>query len=652
MRLMPPDQLKAKRLLLKLNTYAPDKLQKSTDLITKGESYFSKEQIKDALDIAKEAQQAAWEAEQQSYRLRTDAKQADADESIKVAETAGARLHSPQSFNQAIDARQRSTNLYTQENYHDALESAQQALELANYSRMRIISDAEKHSQSALAAEAETYSKETIDTALIALANAKTQMDNKNYTESNSSAQSALEKAKTAENTSWKLRSDDLVKRNDVLVDKLMQNKALEKVETSYAESIRVLALAKANYEVESYKSSYEKLVEAQAKLQETWEELRQVGKASIAAMKRKIDDIKNLVKDDYGNKEVSMLIDNIPKAETMLEKGELGGLFDLEMAFNQQSSISSNNIKSNNMQLMITQIQDQLNKYETSKLTLFIPEETADIRKRLGEISNKTKEMDQYDNILQSLGSIESEVKALPEVGERAITNRVTGLKRKLNQALQNEADRLVPEDYEKALIAYKEVPVDITDVDSYQELYNQISIAEGLADKASEFAQIRSKEEAYKELLKTYIIDTNALLSGFSGVTDHGYEFFLVAKPSNQVNVYRELQRDLPVAAFYKRSVLLNDKINQVQPPVTLNSLHKHVLDTFDELVKSADYFQKYGMYNRYDEVTRSGFLKNAYAHLEKLKINLQYLDQVLEEQGTKTVKRNAFSRWLRRS
>ena len=637
-----------KAVVAEAETYAPDKLQKADELIVEGESAFSKEEIKKSLTLAKEAQKVAWDAEQQSYRLRTDAKQSDARKAIEVAETAGARVHSPKFFNQSLTALQNSEGLYGEEKYYDALQASQQSLDLAQYSRLRIIKDAEKFSQSALAAEAETYAGDVIKESLMELSKAKTLMESKNYSESNELAQIALDKALTAEKISWRLRSDDLVKQNDELVNKLMNNKALEKVEASYAESIRVLALAKADYEVESFKSSYEKLVEAQTKLQSTWEELRQVGKASIAAMNRKINDMGFLVLDQFGTQEKTLLIDYIPKAQLLLDKNELGPLFDLETEFTVQMSASTDKLKTHNMEVMIADIDSMITKHETSRLTLFIPEQTADLRSQLSAQKDRIGELGQYEDILNNLDSIKNEVMGMSAVGERAIDNRITGLQRKLNQALQNEADRLVPKDYENALIAYKEVPVDISDVESYQDLYNKIVHAEELADKASQFAQTRIEEEAYKELLKSYIIDTNALLSGFSGVTDQGYRFFLVSKPSEQVNIYRELQRELPASAFYKRAVLLNDKINQVNPPKTLTSLHNLGLDTFKELVSTADNFQKFGMYNRYDESTRAGFIKTAYDHLATLKENLQLLDQILEGKKIESSKNN-FVKWM---
>ena len=363
----------------------PEKLKKVQSLLSDGENAFNQNQIRKTLDISESAIAEAWGAEQQAYKLRTDATQADADASIILAKESGAGEHSPLLLNQALNARKQSDQLYSEEKFQEALNAAVQGNDLAIQAKLRLINDAEKATQSALAAQAETYDGETIKTALSSLTQAKMLMDSKDYPASNKIAQVALTDAVKAEKLTWKLRSDKLRVENQGKISDLEKNYAPTKAPKSFQECQNLMVAAQAFYGIEKYQSCFEKLVEADTKVEKTNQELGQIGIEAIASLRKGVEEIKSVIKDDASLAKVIPLMDQIPVAQNYLHEGNLRGLFDLQDKYNKEQEACLNSIKKSNLDNMILSLRNELAEMDKNGVTLFVPEEKNKNSQRVG---------------------------------------------------------------------------------------------------------------------------------------------------------------------------------------------------------------------------------------------------------------------------
>jgi hypothetical protein len=93
------------------------------------------------------------------------------------------------------------------------------------------------------------------------------------------------------------------------------------------------------------------------------------------------------------------------------------------------------------------------------------------------------------------------------------------------------------------------------------------------------------------------------------------------LASRTTESVDVYRELQSELPVEEFKTQSAELYSTILDIRPPASLEKVHREVVAAFRTVAEAADLSEKFGEYSLYPRDERVRFLRQAYAKLSEM-------------------------------
>lgn len=623
--------------------YQTERTGQAGSSLSSAETAFAQGRFGTAIQSALNASASARSAERETYRLRTEETRRTALQEQQLAIDSGAKDHSPEMFLAGLDALAESRTLYDETRYKEALAVAQRSLDSFHGARFRIINEANAAIESARAARAEEYEPRQLQNALAQLADARIAMNEARYTVSNETAASSRRVAEQAENATWKTRTEEQLATNKGNIARLAANLAPQKVEATYRTGVDLEVAAEKLYGSASYHEAYDTSVKAAQTLEQAENELIAVAEGDI----QKLDDhgsaVLNLGGGDYTAQEVSRVYAQVNAARESVAGKAYKTAFEQVAIGNDLAIAVEQNVKTNNVTQGIASIRQTLASMEANGVLLFVPEPAAEIRAKAAEIETQ-RDFITYDEAMAEIGAMKSAAEAMEQTALDAIDDGLSTAQRLLDEARRAQALVFVRDTYFDATDAYKRAMayrelLDAPVEGNFKDMHSLYEVAVKQADKVhADTNQIRD-EKAYKDIIfyndSSYMNDMASLLLDFSSVTNFTPQFYRAAKSSKDVDIYRQLQKRITAPELLNRSRYLYDSVSNYVPPSRLEGLHKKVVESFDELVKAADLFVRYGEYGKYQDNLRQQFIEDAFLHLAKVKILNEQIEAELVRQ-----------------
>jgi hypothetical protein len=609
--------------------YAPELLQQARVSLRKAETELASEQLKRSLEASDQSREQGRQAESKTYRLRTDEKMEEVKQERQLAIDSGAREHSSAIFLSAAQSEKESNEKYSDGQYEQALAAATESAQSYKNARMSKIQAAQSAQRSAVEAKAGEYDPEILSQAESTLSTAILAMEDKNYVESNQSADQARRLAAQAERTTWMKRAEAEIAQWEAAQAKARQNYAEEKAPDLLARSKDFGVEAKAEFTVQSYKPAYDMAVKAMEKIEEIEDKLGSEAQSTLARMKSRVDKLTPLVVDEFGRQRLGTLIQLSGQAARAETENNYQVVFSVEDQFETQAGVVESELKTHKIQYQKEQIQASLAEYASRGLTNFLPEQMEEIRTSLAEIGvmadegTESEEGMTFDEASSRLDALVARVERIPQMADAEIEKTVAEIQSQLTEARQADAPNLIPEQYNEAVDSYsKMLNYPRGEGGNYQELHQLLVRAKEQAAEAYAQTNHAIDVQNYREVIQSYIKEMNSLLTSFSTVTDFDKRLLVAASSTKQTDVYRELQREITANTLFQRSKLLLDRARQLNAPDTEKHLNELILKTFGELVEMADYFERFGQYDKYDKELRDRFVLQAYDKLENVR------------------------------
>lgn len=619
--------------------YAPALLSSARAAINSASSAVAGDQFRRAFDLARTAEETAARAAAQSYQTRTQETLAQAREQLNLAVRAGAREHSPALFVNATDFQEQATRLLGRQAYREALDAATQALFYAEDARLNKIRRAQELADASLEANARNYAPVAIAGAIEQLAIAKDAMRTGDYPTSNRHADQALALATEAFNSTWKQRSDALIAEVRAAVQRAQTNRAPEKAGELYAAAVQQLAQGEAAYATGQYDKAYAGADEAAQTLMQLEIEMSQVADAEIDAINRKIQAIMELGVDDTVRQEMTPRLNNLAMAREAMQKGDYLTAFNLTEQIRKDMDIAQSFAVRHQVNTRLASLQALMAEYNANGAAKLLPERFAQFQQQIDRMVAGPIEEASYDDTVVEIAALRKAIVDVEAEIRTSVEERIANMESQLDQARREEAEIYFPKEFQAALDAFTAMR-NLPRGRNYLEIYTTLTAAETAVTSTLEKAVVGRLERAYKLEIQDRVKEMNDLLNQFENVTQVGRNAWRTAiggpettSSNKRYNIFGAGQTRLKAETFLTLATDLRRRVREVKQPTTLNTLHDKVLQTFDTLVITADYFAKFGDVRAYNRELRLLFLDRAYENLRKLQeMNAEISGQLL--------------------
>ncbi len=605
-------------------TLVQDEFEKSVNIVASAREKLAEESYKEAIERAQQAAELATGSRSTAFRIRTEAEQMVAGEEIDAANKAGASTFASMVLGDALDALSRSEKEYAAGAFEAALSDASEAERLAVRARTTLVDEAQAAVDSARGALAASYAKEGFFQAEELLVKAKSAMKGKDYASSNQSARQAAILAKDAEVSTWKARSEEKISYLKKEVEKLTAQLAPERAQEEWKNARLLLVDAEGTLPSGEYARTYVRAEAAEGAVSAAWAKLREKAEEEINVLTGLSSNVEKLALDTTGRQEWSLLFPLITKAKTAFEQGGYRTVFETVDAGKILAAQVDERVRQHNIASKKSEIEAELQSYSQIGVANLAPEIHSSIAGRVAAV-DPVKAAADYDETMRTLEGLKNESDDLPRKADSAVDRTLAFAKRTLTEAQTAGALGFARKQYEASAGEYK-YALGYPREGSYHELARLVSEASVSAVAALNRTMVAIDENDYRDTITDYMFQLTALLGRWPFANTPGtgkitIEVVLAARSTQDVNAYRELQRELTSKQFKSDAGELYSTILDIRPPASMAKVHREVVGAFRTVAEAADLFEKYGEYSLYPREDRVRSLRAAYSKLNKM-------------------------------
>ncbi|MCA9431549.1 MAG: DUF4398 domain-containing protein [Candidatus Omnitrophica bacterium] len=616
--------------------YAEDLLSKTSTVMDDARSAAAQANWKDAIQAANEALESASSASSQSYRLRTDELQPEAEEELAMSQEAGAAGYAADIYNQALAAKEHSGVAYSNDNFKTALQELTQARDLGVKARNHMIESAQKAVDSAIDAQGNDYEQQLLGEALASLADAREKMKSSNYTDSLSAARVAKEKAETAETRTWEARAKTSIADLNKKRADAETGRGPTYAEEEFGKMARTLKEAEADFAAGNFKEAYQASDRGHQEADQVFARLKDEARLVRGDYDRQVALLKTFVEEDTGRAFLEQATLRLGRIDDAILNEDLGRAFALYEEGDREVTSQIQAIKVININNKISNLKARVQEDQANGLFQFVDTTADEYMAQLNgveydpELDRLKPNQDLYTEAIRELARYESE---LDRMKDRAISNvetRIQRVRTDIDNAREIGARDLVKAVFDSAVDSYEKTRdllyvirnnLESETPANFVTLGNQLGQAESQAAQLNQTVIGQRNSVDYLRDLILWTYDMTRYLDQWYPIEELGYQMIMIAEPTSAVDSYSEMQTGISAADLLTEAERLYDRISPITPPPDQAQLHALALASFKKFLESADGFYRYGQYSRYPKSQREGFLYQAFTHLEEL-------------------------------
>ncbi len=578
---------------------------------------------------SQQAIQSAEDAESRAYQLQAQNNIQESKELISKAEDANQKKLSPLAYRNATQALEKTQKLISAQQFKEAYEQSEIAVEKADRAYNNMVMTAQEKTDSALQAEAMTYSRPEIQQALVLLTEAEEAQKANNYTVANEKAQKAIDLAEEAEYFTWKQRSISLIHKLEGIKESLEEENAHLITPGLYNQALAAFAEAKTNQIDGDYAESFQQADKARRTRDQIWSKMESELNQFLNEMKNVTTWMGENALDEKGRELKVKLMDEITILERQIALDNWAEAYVAADKVNAAAQKYSSKMGDRNLNILAGKLSDTLSSYKKQNALEIVPEQKEMFNNTLKTLRSSAKDGETYSEAYQKYEAAQDTVDELPnmiveQAGQR--TEEIASiLQQARNAGPQNAgAQKFFPERYEELASELQWLRNAIRGED-YAGISQRLSHLEEAAPKLLEETQVAVAEDDYLENLQLSLNQANNLLQDF-GPTNLPKELFIASRltehqlDAKNVDMYRAMQTKLSAKSLRINAEIFENRIKEANPPETLNSLHDKAAKSFELLRKAAEGFEVYGNSDLHDIYYREKRLEQSYEYLEE--------------------------------
>lgn len=616
--------------------FAQDLLADTSTTMDDARAAAAQSRWKDALEAAAKARDLANQASAQSYRLRTEELESEAEAELGRASASGSASYAADVYNRALAAKEYSTVAYSNGDYKEALTQLTEAQTLAVQARNQAIEEAQAAVDSAIEAKANDFEQELLGGALASLADARDKMAEESYEASLAAARKALESAKSAEQKTWQERARASIESLTAQVARSEASRGPSYAQEEHRTAAQTLKSANQSFANGAFKEAYMASDRGLQEAEQVFARLRDEARLVRGNYDGQVGLLKTFVEEETGRAFLQEATLRLGLIDEAILNDDLGEVFRLYEEGDRAVTSQIQAIKVININNKIASLNERIRQSQADGLFQFVETSADEFLRRVAEIEYDPEldrlkpNQDYYVEAQRNLARQESELDRLRERAIGNIETRIQRVRTDIDNAREIGARDLVQGVFDTAVDRYERTrdllyvirnDLSTSQSTSLVELGNQLTEAEAQAAtlNSTVISQRNSVDYLRDIILWTY--DMTRYLDQWYPVEELGYQMIMTSAPTAQVDTYRQMQQGISAANLLKEAQRLHQRVTPITPPPDQAQIHQLAVQSFTTFLSSAEGFYRFGQYSRYPKQQRESFLGMAFTSLEEL-------------------------------
>ena len=596
----------------------------AVNLRSSAEQALENDQFLTSIQRAEQSMDVARQAENQSYRLQVNQNLKRVNEMMVEAQRAEQDTLSPLTYREALEAREETLALLDSQQFREAFQQSQEAVEKANVAMNAVVLAAQQATDDAIEAGAMTYSSDEMNQALVLLNEAEAAQDVDNYAEANQKAQQASEIAADIEYFSWRLRSADLLRRLEGSVEELETQNAQEKTPALYRKVVTSLAKAKVAQVDEDFERCFEFADAAADAKQAVWDSM----KADLTRQKMQLKQTAEWLgqqAQDTGGRDIAIgLIERINELNRQIDLQNWREAYSVASVAQRKADQKMDQMIRKNRYAFADELVAMVGDYEEVNALSIAPEQQEQIDQTIEMLRHPEDDVT-YAEMLDAYNQAQQTISQLPDSIQEQASQRTEEIATVLQEAEDAGARDFFP-DRTRELVSDLQWLRNSIEGDDLQGIAHRLRTLEKEAPALLAATELAVAEDNYLQNLQDQLSLANNLILDFESFTSYNKKLITAAQlteykiDENAANMYENLQTTISAKSFRINAELLLERVHDLNPPETLEGTQKKAIQSFEYLVRAGKGFEIYGETDTYDLNYREEAMLNAYDHLEK--------------------------------
>lgn len=602
--------------------WVPVQYKQAQSAKTSAEANLEKKEYLSAIRNAESVVEKSNAAESKAYQLQAQQNASKAERLITEAKRANQQKLSPLAYANAVQAQKEVASLLKQNKNQEAYQASLEMVEKSDRALNNLVYSAKEATDAALEAEAMQYAEADVKQALTLYNEAEEAQNSDNYSTANQQAQKAIELAKQAEYQTWKQRSTALIMDLEGLKLRLDNHLASQKTPALYRDALVNFAEAKIENLEQDYEKSFDYAAKADATEELIWDTMKNRLSQKSEELTKMAEWLGENAMDQSGRELKIHLMDAIAELDRQIQLGNWRTGFEAAAQADQVAQQTIDEMKQNNRVVMATKLENLLQPYSEVDAVSIVPEDQALFNQTQQDIANDaTDYTSAYQNYQKSLETIEN----LPDNIQNYTRQRIDEIARILQQAFEAEAPKYF-KDWYRELSSDLQWLRNSTRGNDYEGIAKRLKKLEKEAPELLNATQVAIAEDNYLEQVEYNIQQMRTLLQDFGPIADMPKQLFVAASMTEHtmdtanVSMYKSLQQKISAKSFRINAEILEDRVKELEPPESLEKVHKNAILSFMYFRKAAEGFEIFGNNDVHDLEFRERRIEYSYDYLDK--------------------------------
>ncbi|MDP8245061.1 MAG: hypothetical protein P9L94_13340 [Candidatus Hinthialibacter antarcticus] len=576
-----------------------------------------------SIQKSEDAIEAAKSAESRAYQLQAEQNLRKANDLIAEARRAQQDDLSPNAYRKALYATEDGGEMLSKGSYQEAYKVSLDAAAKADRALNNIVLTAQESVDSLLFAEGVTYAQPETQQSAALLNDAQAAQAARNYPAANQAAAEAIRIAQSAEHFTWKQRTFSLLKNLEGAELMLQGENAQIETPALYRQTLDHFTEARVQQIDENYAESYKQAAGAEQTINQIWLAMESDLTRVKMEASQTADWLGENAEVEEGRELKMELMDSVSELERLIQLKEWRAAYAKADAVSKKADFAKGALQTQNRYRFREMLKETYKPFTEENALAITPDQ-----KEMVENTIKTLRQPgdlTYAELVDAYEQAVAASETLPdEIAQQAL-QRTEEINVVLQQA-QDAGGRTYFPDKFRELTSDLQWLRNAVEGDDYKMIANRLKKLEKEAPQMLQATQLAVEEDAYLTNLDGFLRDVNNLIHDFSAISSMPPNQLLAARTTEYkldetaTDMFKSLQSKLTTKAMRINAEILLERVKDLTPPHTLESVHKNAIKSFTYFLRSAEGFDIYGRSKIYDLGYREESLKQGYKYLLK--------------------------------
>ncbi len=566
---------------------------------------------------------AAKGAESRAYQLQAEQNLRKANDLIVEARQAQQDDLSPNAYRRALYASEDGDELLSKGAYMDAYNVSLDALAKSERALNNLVLTAQESVDSLLLAEGVAYAQPESRKSAALLNDAQAAQAARNYSVANAKAAEAIQIAKDAERFTWKQRTYKALQRLEG-ADMMLQAENAQIVTPSlYRQALDQITEAKVQQIDENYAEAYQQAAGAQSSISQIWLAME----SDLTRVKMEASQTADWLGENAeaaDGRELKMdLMDAVSELERLTQLKQWREAYAKAEAVKAKAEFVKGALETQNRYRFREELKETYKPFMETNALSITPDQKETVE---GAIKTLRQPGDlTYAELVEVYEDAVNASQTLPDEIAQQAAQRTEEIAVVLQQAQDAGGRGYFPDKF-RELTSDLQWLRNAVEGDDYKMIANRLKKLEEEAPQMLQATQLAVEEEAYLTNLDGFLRDVANLMQDFSAISSMQSNQLMTAKTTeykldeSAQDMFHSLQSKITTKTMLINAEILLDRVKDLNPPHTLESVHKSAVKSFTYFLRAAEGFDNYGRSKLYELGFREESLKEGYKNLRK--------------------------------